>query len=468
MKKQKRALIIEANQVSRDTLEASLNHKNYDTVACLNVEDANREVEKSILTGQRFNIAVVGLKIGDDSGAEFARRLIEIIGDINVIIISAVADKELFSLPAYDEVIFYGQNAFETLSLLLKRLNKPIRNKCRGSKSIIVNRWRASGKLRGINSLKYLTQSISEDGRVEKFSSLTSDHLWVTTNCYLSQDGARTKIGLSSLVGCPGRCEFCSNHLHHENENGEPISFVRKLTVKEILAQFYRAILMEKVEASFRDNSKIGLTVNFTCSGDALAWNLENTVQSILQMAKIEHPKLSFVLTSVGSESSLRRFLRLLRKFTVLKDVYHYWSVNSLVKETREKHMPGANQGQDLTKMRDLYQMIAERTDKEVTASWIVIKGVTDRPEDAKTIAEFFNGRPFKLKIMALVDGSLKDAKEVTDDDAEAFKQLCIASGVTIPIRVKPIFGSDIESGCGNCLDPQSARRNRVKILQQM
>jgi adenine C2-methylase RlmN of 23S rRNA A2503 and tRNA A37 len=182
--------------------------------------------------------------------------------------------------------------------------------------------------------------------------------------------------------------------------------------------------------------------VNLTCEGD-WAYNWRNSCDAIGQIAKIELPKISFILTSIGMESALRNFLEF---YINIPRVRHYWSVNSLVPGIRGKLMPGTI-GQSLFRVRALYQEIAKRTGEAVTISWIVIRGKTDSAKDAEMLSAFLKDRPFRVKLMALSPGSLTE-ETCSSQDVKNFSRKLDDLGVNV--RIREILGADICSGCGS------------------
>ena len=172
--------------------------------------------------------------------------------------------------------------------------------------------------------------------------------------------------------------------------------------------------------------------------------NLDNVCLAVEQLKDIVAPKFNFIFTTVGLSQSLRKYIS---EYSHLPINWH-WSLISLIPSIRGWLMPGVRY-ENLYELRAAFEKISMLAGKTITASWTLIKGVNDREKDAVMIAKFLNNRPFTLKLMALVDGSFDDVV-TTDQDVEEFKKICLDAGVTIPIRIKKIFGKNIASGCGN------------------
>jgi 23S rRNA (adenine2503-C2)-methyltransferase len=279
--------------------------------------------------------------------------------------------------------------------------------------------------------------------------NLTARNEWVNSVIYPPTDNAEEKINLaiSPLLGCPIACKFCINWRHKHDAYGKETNFLRQLTTEEIVAQVYLAMINSRIRNSMEPRSNQNLVVNFAVEGD-VAFNIDNSCAAIKQLLNVFKPKISFILTSVGTEASLKRFIE---KYIRLPRIKHHWSVNSLNPDTRHWLMPGTAE-EDLRVLRDLYQAIATVTDTRITVSWIVINGVNNQEEDAVQLAKFFNDRPFEIKLMALVKNSLEGVKNTSNRDVEMFHRKLIKAGLNIPIRIRKIHGSNIFSGCGNTI----------------
>jgi adenine C2-methylase RlmN of 23S rRNA A2503 and tRNA A37 len=425
-------------------------------VCASSVLEANDIITNSLKTGELFRVAIVERTM--ESGLEFVRRLIDVVRDINVIVITpnykAIAGlpfqpdaffvKAVNPLPtSFDEI--NGQTLLETV----KRLIEP-RRTFNGSVSARRNRWHVTGFMKGINELKPFTHIyIGEEGRrVEKITLMTHDGECVNVVTYPENPGDVTKpIGVQTLIGCPECCRFCINWRIHKNGRGRPISFVRRLTDEEIESEIYHAILSPRFDEVFEDGSAFGIVVNFTGAGDALVHNLRHCASVIEDLAQIKRPEFSFIITSVGSEKALKRYLD---QHVFLPRTTHYFSANSMFAAKRGWMMPGSKH-RSFEEMVDLYCEIAENTKRNVTASFAIFKGVNDSQEDAEEIARFFKDKPFNIKLMAGCPGSLGRTPDITEEEVRAFAEKIIAAGMPRErVRFREIFGVEGKAGCGN------------------
>jgi adenine C2-methylase RlmN of 23S rRNA A2503 and tRNA A37 len=244
-------------------------------------------------------------------------------------------------------------------------------------------------------------------------------------------------IGVASCIGCGKGCGFCRSGKR---------KFIRNLEYDEIIGQVLHGLNSYYAHGLFNEKNQLTPFVNFTCEGDALVCNLDNSARAIEMLAEIEELNFNFIITSIGSEKGLEKYLE---KYSYLPRLRHYWSVNSLDPEIRAEIMP-YTKGDSLERLRDRYQKIAEKTNTKITVSWILIKGKTDREKDAEMLNDFFGNRPFIVKIQPLVHIDLPHFFQTSDEDLINFKNLLDKRN--IETRVRNIIGTEIFAGCGSTI----------------
>ena len=173
-----------------------------------------------------------------------------------------------------------------------------------------------------------------------------------------------------------------------------------------------------------------------------------NCCKVFRKLSMIEQPNVGFNFTSIGSVDSLKKYIT---NYIHLPGTSHYWSKDTLDPKKTKWLRPGMlDDSQE--EMRDLYEYIAKVTKIPVTISWVLIRGFNDQPEDVRMIADFFRGRPFEIKLMALVKGSLSGFKDTTAGDLQRFKKQLDEVGV--PARIRAIWGTKIHAQCGGTIIP--------------
>lgn len=452
-----RVLIVEDDLETLKNLKKLLQLGGYDVSCASTIDEANELISRTLGTersdhnsSRPFSMVILDLNVGVDNGGEFGRRLLEIVGNINIIVMTGSPEMAV-DLPYQPDAIIIKGAGVQNLLSTMESFIKPVRHQVLLPPHEKIMKWHATSMLKGINTLRSFTKvggcEINDDG-VTKITAVTKNNEWVNLVIYpyqVGKDADTIFIGISPLLGCPVACKFCKNWRYQKDNNGNDVNFKRKLTVDEIISQVYLAMNSQAVKNAFKYRLKQKLVVNFTVMGD-VAFNMKNSCLAAEQLLGIKRPEISIIFTSVGTSESLREYLR---DYIHLPRIRHYFSVNSLDTIVRAWLMPGTKD-ENLEELRNLYQEIAIKTGKPITASWVVIKGLNDRQEDAEMIASYFNDRPFEIKLMALVDGSLENYPKTTKEDVLEFQNKLLKAGVNIPIRIREILGKNIESGCGN------------------
>jgi len=472
-KKAPRILAVDDNEDDLCMILWALEEANYKVVCAKSVPEANEVVLESLKNGERFDIALVDLAIGPYSGAEFARRLKDIVQDINVIVITGNYDPKASMIGDPDKIIIKTEMSLcegGTILEAVEELSKPKRIR-QDSPDVVRNRWVATSHLVGINSLRFFTkESVGEsrksDEKTKKIVSLTEDNQWVTTILYPGIGMRPTS--LQTGLGCNKLCRMCDAWEILQGPDGKIIHYLRPLTSGEISAQSYLLMSCPETRDLFKDDVHEGLVLNYSGPGE-FSNNYANCISVYEnQWMLIEKPVISLIITSVGDKTALRKYLD---KHIHLPRVTFYWSLESVDLLLRSFIKPGVIPGspQYLAELRDLYQEIAERTGIPVTASFALFKELNCTREEAFRVAEFFCDRWafFKIKLMPGRPGSMRGYPDMTDEDLARFENWLIEAGVPPElIRKRKIFGQRGSSGCGQAKAAFIAERmKKEKVL---
>lgn len=417
--------------------------------------EANKLIAESIIEQRPYNLALVDLKLGQDSGADLARRIIDIC-KVNTVIVTAYPDPA-GNLPFSPDSFIIKPYNEKTISATVLKLLKPSRILSDDPK-LVLNLWEATKHLYGINSLKPFSYKIDENQDVEKITGVAmKDRQVVNCTVYTQPDIEERiiNIGLSATLGCTEKCQFCINWKCRKDKFGRESCYLRELTSDEIISQVYLAMISERVKKAFIDEN-FKVKVNFTCEGDAIVNNFENVMIAIAQLVQISLPEISIVVTTSGDENKLDDYLNK-SSYIHFPRVGFYWSLTTANKEIRNRLMPG-QKGRSLEKIRDKFREIGEKTKKPVTVNLVVIPGLTDRQEDADLLYSFLSDEkdsddPFVYKVMALNSNSLPGVRNPTGEDVDGFCQKLVKAGIKPEkIRKRKVRGSDIAAGCGDCV----------------
>ncbi len=240
---------------------------------------------------------------------------------------------------------------------------------------------------------------------------------WVTYKDEF-QNNRRVVIGLASSVGCVGGCQFCYSALR---------PFQRKLTTEEMTAEFLLAFLNSPHLTGFFEKP-LNIAVNWTCEGDSVVTNLDNTCATIQNLNQISIP-IDYILTTVASKKALLRYMKSYSRSAVASI---YYSLHCRP-EFREELMP-ITKGQNIVEICDILEEISKITGRPITVAWALMSGINDTSEDIKFLAKLFAGRPFEVKLSALRPGKLRSIP-IKNEKLQAFAKALDAEGVKWRIR---------------------------------
>lgn len=451
-KTEERILVVDDEQGILDMIEIALKKEGREINLVDNIKDANGIIASLLSKSERpIDVAIIDLHLtGTESGSDFARRLFDIIVNVNVVIATGdpIAARSLSFKP--DEILIKPFNR-ETIVRVVEELIE-LKRLAQDPIDVRLNCFLITTGLVGIDSLKAFSRDMDEN--VEKMVAMTEEGEYVSFVVYPppTGDANEINIGVACLVGCPSGCEFCLNW-RGLSDGQKLVKYKRQLTAGEIIAQFYLAMIQSKrVREALADQSDKKIVFNVTCGGDS-AYNLDNTCEAIRQLLKaferIFNHRLECIITTIGTEKSLMEYRR---RYPHLP-VTFYWSVTTFDEEIRKQLVPGSI-GQSLKNMMDSFEMIAKITGRPVTISLIVIAGLTDRSKDVELVKLYLEGRTmFRIKLMKLVEGSLP-GYSASDEDVENFRKKLEKVGIK-DVRVRDIFGSGlpIRGGCGDTVE---------------
>ena len=450
--KNPRILIVDGNLGDMVYLQSLLESNGNVVVCSSNIKSANEAVEDSFRTGDRFDLVFIDFRVGSERGDDFARRVMDIMPEINVVILTSHFDPlaAVSRLFQPDEIVIKGVKR-EDMIVLVKKLTKPKRKRV-FPRDVQKNLWRASKHLSGLNELRFFTRTV---GETEKVTSFSGDNYWVNSVSYPKYPSDRDEcLSLPTTIGCTEKCIMCRNWRNQKSISGRTVSFVRPHTVGEMMAAFWLGLIKTSLIKTFDDDVDSGLVVNASGSGDGLVNNLGNFLTFVRQLLKIEKPKISVILTSVGEKKQLKKLLK--EPGIDWHRVRLYWSFNSPNPKTRGWMMPGpGRRRQSLEELRDEYQEFSVMSGNTVTVSLALFKYINNKVQDAEEIVRIFRGRwsHFRIKLMIGCHGSMHDIHNIDQKGLEEFADKLVKAGVPRKvIRFREIFGKEDYSGCGNTL----------------
>lgn len=440
--KKKTILLVEDDSTSNRLYSTFLKDEGYKVVSASSFEQGLNQI-----TNNNFHLVITDIRLGDGSGIHLAELLKETQPETGIIIISG--NTEFLSGKSSNERLLLNGLADICLKkpFNLGHLRNMIeyvlwlRNRSLDERT---QRVKILGQITHTKHIALVSTVITNRGNVERFDGTViknsdgtrEDVAWVALD-YPDRPTRNniTVVSLASCIGCIGRCLFCKSRFK---------PFKRVLSTEEMKDQILHALKSYHCRNIFPPGNR-ELDIYFACEGDPLVSNAANVFQLIREINEIKDlPISNFVITTIGNEKLLRTHWD---DILTLPKTKWYWSFHHPDEEQRQKWMP-ATAGQDIRATRDIFAKVAQKTKTPVTIAMALVRGENDRAEHIARLKELF-GDPklFRIKVSAMVEGSLEGYPDTSYEDAVIFAKELQKSGINAyPVR---IYGSDEHAGCG-------------------
>ena len=271
-----------------------------------------------------------------------------------------------------------------------------------------------------VNPLHVATHRKSTDG-VDKLLVHRGDE--AVYECVLLPYEDRVSCCLSSQVGCPMGCKFCATGLG---------GFDRNLTAGEIVGQY---LLLQSLT-----ERRISHVV-FMGMGEPLL-NLPNVREAI----RILHDEVGLshrhiTVSTVGLVPQIRALAE--EKIPI----HLALSLHSPLDEVRDRLMP-VNHKWPVAEVMGAMRDYQKATGRKITIEYLLIKDVTDTPEQARALAALVRGVPNVVNLIPFnwVDTEQGFARP-TREAVRTFRSILLSNGVTATERQER--GHDIAAACG-------------------
>ncbi len=272
-----------------------------------------------------------------------------------------------------------------------------------------------------INKLDLVKLAKSKD-QTEKYLFKLEDENLIESVVIFSDK--RVTECISSQIGCKYNCLFC--------ESGKK-GFARSLTVSEIINQ----VLFVKNKMNLNPNNIVFMGI-----GEPLD-NYDNVEKTIY----ILNSKDAF---NIGARKITISTCGIIPAIKKLQE--HNWQIELSVSlhapenELRSYLMP-VNNLYPLPELIEACKNYADKTSRQITFEYILIKGVNDSPSYADKLAKLIGGFNSKVNLISFnpAPGSLLKAPAAPQ--VKSFKNKLITKG--IPTTIRKSKGDDISAACG-------------------
>jgi 23S rRNA (adenine2503-C2)-methyltransferase len=231
---------------------------------------------------------------------------------------------------------------------------------------------------------------------------------------------------ISSQVGCAVGCAFCATGRQ---------GFVRHLDEKEMAGQVLLAV---------KDGGKNRMpleAVVFAGMGEPL-YNMENVTAAMLSLRE-ELGLSRHELATAGVAPKIEELAHFVRETGIF--IRLNLSLHAPTDEKRACLIPMTAR-YDIKTLLDAADAYARLTDTTVRLRYMLIKGLNDTEEDAKTLIQRLAGRRVKLILSGYNDNQIKGLQPVCPGDIEAFYHR-VKNEISCGIFRN--FGAEIAGGCG-------------------
>ncbi|MCX7995905.1 MAG: 23S rRNA (adenine(2503)-C(2))-methyltransferase RlmN [candidate division WOR-3 bacterium] len=271
-----------------------------------------------------------------------------------------------------------------------------------------------------IRDLRLLKNIGTSDG-VQKFLWELEDRDLIES-VFIPEPPRRT-ICVSTQVGCPLGCLFCATGL---------IGFKRNLKGFEIAAQIQRAqeFIGEKMT-----------NIVFMGMGEPLL-NIENlfvALEIVTSSIGLGISQRHITISTSGIIEGMEKLLN--SKWKVKLAI----SLNFVDQAVREKYMPVAKNN-PLKEILHLARLYSEKKEM-VTFEYVLIRGLNDKPDDARRLIRLLKGFPSKINLISYNEYPELPYQAPEPERILEFQKILFDS--EHPVTLRKSKGKEILAGCG-------------------
>jgi len=238
----------------------------------------------------------------------------------------------------------------------------------------------------------------------------------------------RNTICISSQVGCALACTFCLT--------GQ-MGLTRHLNAGEIVAQ---VLIVQRGNLAWdlRDSFNIVLMG----MGEPLH-NYDNVMKAI----RILHDEHGLNMSMSRITLSTAGMLPGLERLATEPDIPNLAiSLTGATNEKRNMLMP-INRKYPIEQLLEAVRRLPLKHRQRLTFEYVLLKDVTDSPEDAENLVRLLQGIRAKVNLIPLNEAEELDYRRPSDEVVERFQNILVAHHISAFIRKNR--GNDISAACG-------------------
>ncbi len=276
------------------------------------------------------------------------------------------------------------------------------------------------------------------------------------TECVMIPAEDRRTACISSQVGCPVGCKFCASGIGGLDEN---------LTAGRIVEQVWMlrdAMRAQQAGRNARSDGDFPRITNvvFMGMGEPLS-NLANVIPAIRTICALWGHAISarkVTISTVGLPKAIEKLAEQLELPVTLALSLH--APNDTI---RRQLIPWA----EYTTITDLLaacQKWFEKTGREITLEYTLLRGVNDQPQHAKELADI--ARTIRANINLIRYNEVKGMpfERPRDEDVRGFQEFLLAKNLNVHIRASR--GRDIAAACGQLRHETGHKQRKREVAQ--
>src|SRR5437870_12406933 len=241
---------------------------------------------------------------------------------------------------------------------------------------------------------------------------------------YIPEESSAT-ICISCQVGCALACTFCLT--------GQ-LGLIRQLSAGEIVTQ---ALVAQRENISSR-----GFNIVLMGMGEPLH-NYDNVMKAIRILHDKDGLNMSMSRITLSTAGLLPAIERLAAEPMIPNLAI---SLTGLTKTKRNELMP-INRKYPIEQLLDAVRRFPLKHRQRVTFEYVLLKGVTDAPEDAIHLVRLLGGIPAKVNLIPLNEAEELGYRRPSDSEVERFQKILIDHHISAFVRKNR--GNVISAACG-------------------
>ncbi len=241
---------------------------------------------------------------------------------------------------------------------------------------------------------------------------------------YIPED-SRDTICISSQIGCALACTFCLT--------GQ-LGLTRHLTAGEIVTQ---ALIAQRENVSSR-----GFNIVLMGMGEPLH-NYDNVMKAIRILHDKDGLNMSMSRITLSTAGLLPAIERLAGEPMIPNLAI---SLTGATNEKRNELMP-INRRYPIGELLDAVRRFPLKHRQRVTFEYVLIRGLTDDPEDALHLVKLLKGIRAKVNLIPFNEAEELNYRRPPDAAIDRFQQILIDHNISAFVRKNR--GNDISAACG-------------------